>query len=125
MHLEADDIIAAARIMRPRSNSRHLSGCMKEIGSDPNADLAPFVQRMSEEHPRLTVRYLQEFTSLGSAGGIYHFRDRILAVMNGDVCVQFPLQEFVAAGIIEAALDSCSFPARRVISSSRTTAGRQ
>ena len=31
----------------------------------------------------------------------------------------------VAAGIIEAALDSCSFPARRVISSSRTTAGRQ
>ena len=118
MHLEADDIIAAARIMRPRSNSRHLSGCMKEIGSDPNADLAPFVQRMSEEHPRLTVRYLQEYTSLGSAGSIYHFRDRILAVMNGDVCVQFPLQEFVAAGIIEAALDGCN-------SSSRTTAGRQ
>ena len=28
MHLEADDIIAAARIMRPRSNSRHLSGCI-------------------------------------------------------------------------------------------------
>ena len=115
MHLEADDIIAAARIMRPRSNSRHLSGCMKGI---LGSDLAPFVLRMSEEHPRLTVRYLQEFTSLGSAGGIYHFRDRILAVMNGDVCVQFPLQEFVAAGIIEAALDGCN-------SSSRTTAGRQ
>ena len=31
----------------------------------------------------------------------------------------------VAAGIIEAALDGCNFPARRVISSSRTTAGRQ
>ena len=88
------------------------------LGSYPNADLAPFVQRMSEEHPRLTVRYLQEYTSLGSAGSIYHFRDRILAVMNGDVCVQFPLQEFVAAGIIEAALDGCN-------SSSRTTAGRQ
>ena len=57
---------------------------------------------MSEEHPRLTVRYLQEYTSLGTAGGIYHFRDRILAgdpdsffVMNGDVCAQFPLQEMV------------------------------
>ena len=91
---------------------------MKEIGSDPYADLAPFVQRMSEEHPRLTVRYLQEYTSLGSAGSIYHFRDRILAVMNGDVCVQFPLPRFVTAGIIEAALDGCN-------SSSRTTAGRQ
>lgn len=72
------------------------------LGSYPNADLAPFVQRMSEEHPRLTVRYLQEYTSLGTAGGIYHFRDRILAgdpdsffVMNGDVCAQFPLQEMV------------------------------
>ena len=29
--ISIDDIIAAARIMRPRSNSRHLSGCMKEI----------------------------------------------------------------------------------------------
>ena len=29
------------------------------LGSYPNADLAPFVQKMSEEHPRLTVRYLQ------------------------------------------------------------------
>ena len=45
---------------------------------------------------------LQEYTSLGTAGGIYHFRDRILAgdpdsffVMNGDVCAQFPLQEMV------------------------------
>ena len=44
----------------------------------------------------------QEYTSLGTAGGIYHFRDRILAgdpdsffVMNGDVCAQFPLQEMV------------------------------
>ena len=31
----------------------------------------------------------------------------------------------VAAGIIEAALDGCNFPAKHVISSSRTTAGRQ
>ena len=45
---------------------------------------------------------MQEYTSLGTAGGIYHFRDRILAgdpdsffVMNGDVCAQFPLQEMV------------------------------
>lgn len=46
------------------------------------------------------IRYLQEFTMLGTAGGMYHFRDQIRAgnpsaffVLNGDVCADFPLQE--------------------------------
>lgn len=45
-------------------------------------------------------RYLQEFTSLGTAGGMYHFRDQIRAgnpraffVLNGDVCADFPLKD--------------------------------
>lgn len=45
-------------------------------------------------------RYLQEFTMLGTAGGMYHFRDQIRAgnptaffVLNGDVCSDFPLEE--------------------------------
>lgn len=45
-------------------------------------------------------RYLQEFAVLGTAGGLYHFRDQIrmgnpdaFFVMNGDVCADFPLQE--------------------------------
>lgn len=45
-------------------------------------------------------RYLQEFTMLGTAGGMYHFRDQIRAgnptaffVLNGDVCADFPLQD--------------------------------
>lgn len=45
-------------------------------------------------------RYLQEFTVLGTAGGLYHFRDQIrignpdaFFVMNGDVCADFPLEE--------------------------------
>lgn len=45
-------------------------------------------------------RYLQEFTTLGTAGGMYHFRDQIRCgnpeaffVMNGDVCADFPLTE--------------------------------
>lgn len=48
------------------------------------------------------VRYLQEFTALGTAGGMYHFRDQIRCgnpdaffVMNGDVCADFPLQEML------------------------------
>ena len=39
--------------------SMHHSFQVLILGSYPNADLAPFVQKMSEEHPRLTVRYLQ------------------------------------------------------------------
>lgn len=45
-------------------------------------------------------RYLQEFTMLGTAGGMYHFRDQIRAgnptaffVLNGDVCSDFSLIE--------------------------------
>lgn len=45
-------------------------------------------------------RYLQEFTMLGTAGGMYHFRDQIRVgnptaffVLNGDVCSDFPLTE--------------------------------
>lgn len=45
-------------------------------------------------------RYLQEFTPLGTAGGMYHFRDQICAgnpdaffILNGDVCSEFPLKE--------------------------------
>jgi NDP-sugar pyrophosphorylase family protein len=47
-------------------------------------------------------RYLQEYTALGTAGGMYHFRDQILTgnpelffVMNADVCGDFPLQEML------------------------------
>lgn len=47
-------------------------------------------------------RYLQEFTALGTAGGLYHFRDQIRSgnpeaffVLNGDVCADFPLVEML------------------------------
>ena len=47
-------------------------------------------------------RYLQEYQALGTAGGLYHFRDQILAgnpdyffVMNADVCGDFPLKEML------------------------------
>lgn len=44
--------------------------------------------------------YLQEYAALGTAGGIYHFRDQIQSgdpeaffLINGDVCGDFPLIE--------------------------------
>lgn len=43
---------------------------------------------------------MQEYTALGTAGGIYHFRDQIQSgdpeaffLINGDVCGDFPLTE--------------------------------
>lgn len=47
-------------------------------------------------------RYYQEFAQLGTAGGIYHFRDQIQSgnpeaffVLNCDVCGDFPLTEML------------------------------
>lgn len=47
-------------------------------------------------------RYYQEFAPLGTAGGIYHFRDQIQSgnpeaffVLNSDVCGDFPLTEML------------------------------
>lgn len=45
---------------------------------------------------KIQVRYLQEFTRMGTAGGLYHFRDQIrrgnpdaFLLINGDVCGDF------------------------------------
>ena len=47
-------------------------------------------------------RYLQEFQPLGTAGGLYHFRDQIsmgnpdaFVVLNADIMGDYPLQQFV------------------------------
>ncbi len=49
-------------------------------------------------------RYLQEYASLGTGGGIYHFRDLIKSnvsdkdaffVINGDICADLPLVEML------------------------------
>lgn len=59
-----------------------------------------------------SYRYLREPDALGTAGGLYYFRDTILSpmhddngshneqvqaffVMNGDVCADFPLNEML------------------------------
>ncbi|XP_026476111.1 mannose-1-phosphate guanyltransferase alpha-like [Ctenocephalides felis] len=51
---------------------------------------------------QIKIRYLQEFTALGTAGGMYHFRDFIRGgspeaffILNGDVCADFPLQKLL------------------------------
>ncbi|KAB0804796.1 hypothetical protein PPYR_01766 [Photinus pyralis] len=85
----------------------HIEACitideLKEIlliGYYPAAQIQQFVGDMQQQY-NINIRYLQEFTALGTAGGLYHFRDQIRCgnpdaffVMNGDVCADFPLQE--------------------------------
>ncbi|KAI4575221.1 hypothetical protein MJT46_019456 [Ovis ammon polii x Ovis aries] len=63
----------------------------------PDEPLARFLEAAQQEF-NLPIRYLQEFAPLGTGGGLYHFRDQILAggpeaffVLNADVCSDFPL----------------------------------
>ncbi|KAF5296579.1 hypothetical protein FQR65_LT10232 [Abscondita terminalis] len=85
----------------------HIEACiavegLKEIlliGYYPVSQIQQFITDMHQQY-NIIIRYLQEFTALGTAGGLYHFRDQIRCgnpdaffVMNGDVCADFPLQE--------------------------------
>lgn len=50
----------------------------------------------------VNIRYLQEFTRMGTAGGLYHFRDQIrhgnpnnFLVINGDICGDFDFKSML------------------------------
>ncbi|PKY03195.1 nucleotide-diphospho-sugar transferase [Aspergillus campestris IBT 28561] len=61
-----------------------------------------FIKDSAKEFPQFRIQYLREYTALGTAGGLYHFRDAILKgkperifVLNADVCCSFPLVEML------------------------------
>ncbi|KAK5798205.1 hypothetical protein VI817_004496 [Penicillium citrinum] len=61
-----------------------------------------FIKDSAKEFPQFRMQYLREYTALGTAGGLYHFRDAILKgkperllVLNADVCCSFPLGEML------------------------------
>lgn len=72
------------------------------IGSYSTSEMKNFLDEVQEKY-RVNIRYLQEFVELGTAGGLYHFRDQIrrgftqaggnFFVLNGDICSDFPLQQ--------------------------------
>ncbi|XP_021099878.1 mannose-1-phosphate guanyltransferase alpha isoform X5 [Heterocephalus glaber] len=86
----------------------HIEACVQVPGMQeilligfyqPDESLMQFLEAAQQEF-NLPVRclYLQEFAPLGTGGGLYHFRDQILAggpeaffVLNADVCSDFPL----------------------------------
>ncbi|ODV91522.1 hypothetical protein CANCADRAFT_55378 [Tortispora caseinolytica NRRL Y-17796] len=59
-----------------------------------------FLADASSEFTQFSVKYLREYTALGTAGGMYHFRDVVLRndpkkffVIHADICCSFPLLE--------------------------------
>jgi mannose-1-phosphate guanylyltransferase len=73
------------------------------IGFYEDAVFTHFVKDASRDFPNLSIRYLREYSSLGTAGGLYHFRDVILKgnpqqiyVLHADICCTYPLVELKA-----------------------------
>ncbi|KAL2105488.1 hypothetical protein VUR80DRAFT_8299 [Thermomyces stellatus] len=61
-----------------------------------------FIKDAGQAFPGLSIKYLREYEALGTAGGLYHFRDAILKgrperlfVLNADVCCSFPLADML------------------------------
>ncbi|KAI9743012.1 MAG: Proteasome subunit alpha type-2 [Claussenomyces sp. TS43310] len=74
--------------------------CM--IGYYDESVFRDFIKDSSKEFPHITIKYLREYQALGTAGGLYHFRDAILRgrperffVLNADVCCSFPLNDML------------------------------
>lgn len=72
------------------------------IGYYDESVFRDFIKDASHDFPNLSVKYLREYQALGTAGGLYHFRDAILKgkperlfVLNSDVCCSFPLNEML------------------------------
>lgn len=62
-----------------------------------------FIARKNKQFSHLKIQYLREYKAMGTAGGLYHFRDVILRgspskffVIHADVCSSFPLKEISA-----------------------------
>ncbi|GAA5952732.1 hypothetical protein JCM5350_004792 [Sporobolomyces pararoseus] len=80
----------------------HLEGLNEVylIGFYPEEVINPFVKEAAKDFPNLTIKYLREYQSLGTAGGLYHYRDVLLKgnpdqlfVLHADIVCNYPLQE--------------------------------
>ena len=72
------------------------------VGYYDEAVFRDFIKDSAKEFPKIRIQYLREYQALGTAGGLYHFRDAILKggpdrffVLNADVCCSFPLGEML------------------------------
>ncbi|KAI5455332.1 hypothetical protein NCC49_000146 [Naganishia albida] len=72
------------------------------VGFYEDALMSDFIRSAKREFPKLSISYLREYRSLGTAGGLYHFRDSLLPnlgmlfVLNADICSSFPLADLMS-----------------------------
>ncbi|KAJ3346987.1 Proteasome subunit alpha type-2 [Entophlyctis luteolus] len=79
---------------------------MKEIiliGFFENQVFDRFLAEVQMEFSHISIRYLREYQSLGTGGGLFHFRDEIMRgnpdkffVLNADIACSFPLAAILA-----------------------------
>lgn len=70
------------------------------IGYYDNSVFDQFISDVNRDYPEVQIRYLREYKAMGTAGGLYHFRDQILRgnpkdffLVHADVCSTYPLAE--------------------------------
>ncbi|KAK8854716.1 hypothetical protein IAR55_003455 [Kwoniella newhampshirensis] len=74
------------------------------IGFYEDSVMSGFIKKAKREFPNIGISYLREYKALGTAGGLYHFRDSILRppvpqnifICNIDICCSFPFTEMIA-----------------------------
>ncbi|WVF67434.1 hypothetical protein IAT40_002190 [Kwoniella sp. CBS 6097] len=73
------------------------------IGFYEDSVMSSFIKESKREFPNIGISYLREYKALGTAGGLYHFRDSILRppvpqnifICNIDICSAYPFQEMM------------------------------
>ncbi|GME68799.1 unnamed protein product [Ambrosiozyma monospora] len=64
--------------------------------------ISAFNAKMKYQRRNCSIKYLKEFKALGTAGGLYFFREEIMKgnpdnflVIHGDIVCEFPLSEII------------------------------
>lgn len=72
------------------------------IGFYENSVFNEFLNSAKLKYPNLNIKYLREYKALGTAGGLFHFRDEIkrnnpdkIFVVHGDIICNFPFSEIL------------------------------
>lgn len=72
------------------------------IGFYENSVFTDFLYEAKHKYPNLNIKYLREYKALGTAGGLFHFRDEIkrnnpdkIFVVHGDIICSFPFAEIL------------------------------
>lgn len=100
------------KVLFPVAGKPLLAHSVDAVAQDPNMKeiilvgfyedhvFKDFIAQTNKKYPNLNIKYLREYKAMGTAGGLYHFRDVILKgnpskffVIHADVCNSFPLEQ--------------------------------